>query len=161
MNPERFFVFKALGIGPQMNQFNTSPTWTIHGCNLEQLLVFKALWVGWRGHQSTSRTPPTHGRSRYVIQNNSLFLGLYELVNECTNPPVEHLPRVDNPCMKSKTTSCFWGSSESVDKTLPSSNVCMTHICNPEQLLVFRALPSLSKRLFQVSTRGWSTQKLK
>ena len=40
--------------------------------NLEQLFVFKALWVGPKMHQSTSQTPPTHGRSMYAIQNNSL-----------------------------------------------------------------------------------------
>ena len=33
-------------------------------------------------HQSTSWTPPTCGQSIYAIQNNSLFLGLYEAVTE-------------------------------------------------------------------------------
>ena len=33
--------FKALQVGPQMHQLNTSHAWSIHGCNLEQLLVFK------------------------------------------------------------------------------------------------------------------------
>ena len=82
-------------------QSNTSHAWTFHGCNLEQLLVFKALQVGSRVHQSTSQTPPTRRRSMYVIQNNSLFLGLYESVDECTSPLVEHLPRVKNPFMQS------------------------------------------------------------
>ena len=40
--------------------------WTFQGCNLEQLLVFKALRVSQQVHQSTSRTPPTHGRSMYI-----------------------------------------------------------------------------------------------
>ena len=31
------------------------------------------------------------------MQNNSLFLWLSELVYEFTSPPVEHLPRVDDP----------------------------------------------------------------
>ena len=70
-------------------------------------LVFKALWVGRQVHQSTSRTPPTHGRSMYAIQNNSLFLGLYESVEECTSPLVKHLPRVGDPCMQSRTTPHF------------------------------------------------------
>ena len=33
----------------------------------------------------------------YAIQNNSLFLGLYELVEECTSPPVQHLPHEADP----------------------------------------------------------------
>ena len=123
-----------------VHQSNTSHTWTFHRCNLEQLLVLKALQVGGRVHQSTSQTPPTCGRSMYAIQNissfralrvgqrvhqstsrtppmrgqsmyaiqnNSLFLGLYESVNECTSPLVKHLPRVDDPCMQSRTTPCF------------------------------------------------------
>ena len=71
------------------------------------LSIFKALWVGQRVHQSTSRTPPTGGRSMYAIQNNSFFLGLYELVDECTSSLVEHLPHMNNPCMQSRTTHCF------------------------------------------------------
>ena len=109
-----------------MHQGNTSHAWTFQGCNLKQLLLFKALRVGRQVHQSTSQTPPTHGRSMYAIQNNSSFLGLNELVNECTSPPVEHLPRVDNPCMQSGTTPCY------------------------------RALCSCSTRLFQVPMRGRS-----
>ena len=35
------------------------------------------------------------GRLMYVIQNNSLFLGLYELVNQYTSQPVERLQRMD------------------------------------------------------------------
>ena len=31
----------------------------------------------------------------YAIQNNFSFLGLYKLVNDCTSPPVEHIPHVD------------------------------------------------------------------
>ena len=34
----------------------------VDGCNLEQLLIFKALQVGRRVHQSTIQTPPTRGR---------------------------------------------------------------------------------------------------
>ena len=64
--------------------------WTFHECNLKQLLVLKALRVGRRVHQSTSQTPPTRGRSMYAIQNNTSFFGLYELVNECTSPPVKN-----------------------------------------------------------------------
>ena len=30
---------------------------------------------------------------------NSLFLRLYESVDQCTSPLVEHLPRVDDPCI--------------------------------------------------------------
>ena len=88
---------------------------------------FKALQVGWQVHQATSRTPPTCGWSMNAIQNNSffralqvslqvqlpcmdnpcmqssknsLFLGLYELVHECTSPPVEHLQRGNNPRLR-------------------------------------------------------------
>ena len=139
-----------------MHQSNTSHAWTIHGYNLEQLLVFKALWVGWRVHQSTSWTPLLRGQSMYAIQNSSLFLGLYELVDECTCPPVEHLPRMDDPCMQSQTTPCFQGSSELIVKTLPSSHTWTIHVCNPEQLLVFRALSSRSTRLFRIPTHGRS-----
>ena len=45
-------------------------------------------------HQSNTSHPWT---SIYAIQNNSLFLGLSELVNECTSPPVEHLPHNGDP----------------------------------------------------------------
>ena len=45
-NLELLLVFKALQVRPQMHQSNTSHAWTIHGCNLEQLLVFKTLRVG-------------------------------------------------------------------------------------------------------------------
>ena len=69
-----------------VHQSNTSHLWTFHGCDLEQLLVFKALRVGQGVHQSNSQTPPTSGRSTFAIQNNSLFLGLYVSVNECTSP---------------------------------------------------------------------------
>ena len=60
---------------------------------MEWLLVFKALWVGPQVHQSTNWTPPTRGPSTGAIWKNSLFLGLYELVNKCTGPPYKHLPR--------------------------------------------------------------------
>ena len=50
--------------------------------------------------KATSQTPPTCGRSMYAIQNNFLFLGLYELVEKCKGPPVEHLPCVDNPRLR-------------------------------------------------------------
>ena len=90
-----------------VQQSNTSHAWTFHGCNLEQLLVFKALRVDQRVHQSTSHAPQTRGQSMYAVQNNSLFLGLYESVDECTSQLVEHLPSVDDPCMQSITTLCF------------------------------------------------------
>ena len=50
-----------------------------------------------------------------------MFLGLYELVDECTIQPVEYLLR---------------GT---------------IHVCNPEQLLVFRTLPRRLTRLFRVA----------
>ena len=59
----------------QVHQSNNSHAWALQGCNLEKLLVFKALRVGQQVHQSTSRTPSMDGRYMYVIQNNSLFLG--------------------------------------------------------------------------------------
>ena len=119
-------IRKALWVGPQMRQSITSHAWTIHGCNLEQLLVFKAIRVGWRVHQSTSQTPPTHGRSMYEIQNNSSFL---ESTSWLTSAPVHPL-----------NTSHAW----------------TIHLCNLEQLLIFRALPSWSTRLFRVPTRWQS-----
>ena len=60
----------------------------------------KALWVGPQMHQSTS--PPVG-----AIWNNSLFLRLYESVDKCTSPLVEHLPRVDDPCIQFRTTPLF------------------------------------------------------
>ena len=39
----------------------------------------------------------------YAIQNNSSFLGLYELVDEFTSPAVEHLPRVDDSRLRKGT----------------------------------------------------------
>ena len=60
-----------------------------------------------RVHQSTSQTPPTRGRSMFAIQDNSLFLGLYESVIECTSPLVKHIPRLVNPCMQSRTSPRF------------------------------------------------------
>ena len=78
--------------------------------NPERLLVFKALRVGPQMHQSTSPTPTTLGPSMGAIWKISLFLRLYDSVDECTSPLVEHLLRMDH------------------------------HVCNPEKLLVFRAL---------------------
>ena len=69
--------------------------------------LFRALQVGRRVHQSTSRTPPTHGQSMYAIQNNSSFLRHFELVDERTSPLAEHLPRVADPCMQSRMTPRF------------------------------------------------------
>ena len=68
----------------------------------ERLLIFKAQRVGPQMHQSTSQTPPTCGSSTRAIWNNSLFLRLYELVDKCTSPLVEHLPHVNNKCMQSR-----------------------------------------------------------
>ena len=80
---------------------------------------FKALRVGPQMHQlNTVRCEPFMG----AIWNNSLFLRLYESVDKCTSPLVEHLPIMVDPCMQSRITPCFLGSSESVDKTLPSSH---------------------------------------
>ena len=45
--------------------------------------------------------------SMYAIQNNHLFLGLYTSVDKCTSPLSEHVPRVDDLCMQSRTTPCF------------------------------------------------------
>ena len=56
-----------------------------------------------RVHQSTSRTPPTCGRFMYAIQNNSLFLGLFQVSRQ----DYSDFPRVDDPCMQSRTTPCF------------------------------------------------------
>ena len=58
---------------------------------------FRALRVGQWVHKSTSQTPPTRGRSMYAIQNKSSFLGLSDLVDECTSPPFKDLPRVADP----------------------------------------------------------------
>ena len=95
-----------------VHQLNTSHAWILQGCNLEQLLVFKALQVSWQVHQLTSWTPLTQGWSMYAIQNHSLFLGLYK-----------------------------------------SANAWTIHVCNPEQLLVFRALP-VGWRVHQ--STGWT-----
>ena len=146
-----------------MHQSNTSDAWPIQGCNPEQLLIFKALRVGWWVHQSTSRTPPTCGRSIYAIQNNSLFLGLVRVIDETLpsshawtihvcNPEQllvfglfrvgrrdsSEFPRVDDPCMQSRTTTPFKGSSESFGQTLPSSHTWTIHVCNQEELLILR-----------------------
>ena len=75
--------------------------------NPEQLLVFKALRVGLKMHQSTSQTPPTHWPSTGAIWNNSSFLRLYESFDECTSPLVEHLPCVGVPCMQYGTVCAF------------------------------------------------------
>ena len=90
-----------------VHQSNTSHAWTFHGCNLKQLLVFKSVRVGWRVHQSTSQTSPTCGPSTGAFWNNSLILRLYESVDECTSPLVKNLPRVDDPCMQSRTIDWF------------------------------------------------------
>ena len=85
----------------------------------EQLLVFKALRVGRRVHQSTSRTPPTCGQSMYAIQNNSLFLGLSESVHECTGAPV-HLARMDDPRLHGEGgRGAQWASTSA---SLPKAN---------------------------------------
>ena len=81
-NPEQLLVFKALQVSPQMHQSNTSHACTIHGCNLEKLLVLR----------------------------------LYELVDECTSPLVEHLPYMANLCMPLSTNSLFLELKELVDK---------------------------------------------
>ena len=95
--------FKALQVSPQMHQSNTSHAWTIHGCNLEQLLIFKSLQVGWQMQQSTSQTPPTRGQSMYAIQDNSLFLGLFRVGWRDSS----EFPRVDDPQMQTGTTPFF------------------------------------------------------
>ena len=82
-NPEQLLVLRFYEL---VHQSITTHVWTFHGCDLEQLLVFKSLRVGQGVHQSNSQTPPTSGRSTFAIQNNSLFLGLYVSVNECTSP---------------------------------------------------------------------------
>ena len=67
--------------------------------NIDILLVFKALRIDPQMHQSTNQIPPTGGPSTGAIWYNSLFLTLFESVDECTSPLVEHLPHVDNPYM--------------------------------------------------------------
>ena len=93
-------------------------------------------------NQSTSRTPPKRGPSTGAIWKNSLFLRLYELVDECTSPLVKHLPCVYDPCMQSRTTAHFQGSTSwSTSAPVRQSNTSHAwaiHVCNPEQLLVFR-----------------------
>ena len=109
-----------------MHQSSTSHAWTINGCNLEQLHEFKTLLVSWWVHQSTSQTPSTRGWFMYAIQNNSYFQG-----------------------------STSWLTSLPVHP----SNTYHTwpiHVCNPEQLHIFRAPPSRLTRLFWVTTRGQS-----
>ena len=46
-------------------------------------------------------------KEKNSIWNDTPFLRPYESVNKCTSPLVEHLPRVDNPYMQSRTTPCF------------------------------------------------------
>ena len=75
--------------------------------NTEWLLVLRALWVGPQIHQSTSQTPPTCEPSPGAIGNNSSFIRLYELVDECTSRLVKHLPQVDNACMQSRKIPFF------------------------------------------------------
>ena len=70
-------------------------------------VFFKVLQVGPQMHRSTSQTPSKCRPSTGAIWNNSSCLRLYKLVNECTSPLVEHLPRMDNPCMQSRTTLSF------------------------------------------------------
>ena len=57
---------------------NTSHAWTIHVGNSKQLLVFRALRVGRRVHQSTSGTPGMRGwsttRRGYRAPNGSKWL---------------------------------------------------------------------------------------
>ena len=77
-------------------------------------------------HKCTSHTPLTHGPFTSAIWNNSLFLRLYESADECTSPLVEHLPRVADPCMQSRTTPHFQGSSESAEFL----NVTVVLLCN-------------------------------
>ena len=108
--------------------------------NPERLHVFKALRVGPQMHQSTSQTHPRRGPTTGAIWNNSSFLRLFKSIYECTSPLVEHLPCVDNPCMQSKTTPCFQGSTSwlmsALVHWLNTSHAWTIHICNPEQLLV-------------------------
>ena len=80
----------VLSTNAPVHQSNTSHVWTFNRCNMEQLLVFKALRVSQRVHQSTSQTTATRGQSIFTIENDSLFLGFYKLVDECTSPPSTH-----------------------------------------------------------------------
>ena len=81
--------------------------------NPERLLVFKALWVGPQVHQSSSWTPPMCGPSTGTIWNYSLFLGLYESVNECTSrtPPTRR-----QSMYAIQNNSLFLGLYELVDE---------------------------------------------
>ena len=138
-----------------MHQSNTSHVWTIHGCNLEKLLVFKAIQVGWQVHQSTSRLPPTRGPSMFAIQNNYLFLGLYDLVDECTSPPVHPSTRQKPPTHgrsmyaiwnNSLFLGLFWVGRRDSSELPHMDDPCMQSGITP----CFRALPSQLTRLFQV-----------
>ena len=65
--------------------------------NPERLLVFKALRVGPQMHQSnTFRAWTFHGCNLKQL----LVLRLHKSVDEFTSPLVEHLPHMDDPCMK-------------------------------------------------------------
>ena len=56
-NNSSFYGSMSWSTSAPVHQSNTSQAWTIHVCNSEQLLVFRALRVGRRVHQSTCRTP--------------------------------------------------------------------------------------------------------
>ena len=119
----------------------------------------KKITAYWR-HKCTRRTPLTCGPFMGAICNNSLFLRLHKSVDKYTSPLVEHLPRVADPCMQSRTTPHFkgsksWSTSAPV-QLLNTSHTWTIHAYNPEQLLVLRALPSWSTRLVQVPKLGQS-----
>ena len=98
----------------------------------------------------------------YIIRRKKLLiLRLYESVHKCTNPPVEHLPRVDHQWVQSGTTPCFQGStSRSMSAPIHQSNTSHAWtipVCNAEQLLIFRALP-VGRRVHQSTSQRPSTR---
>ena len=115
-NLEQPLVFKALRVGQWVHQCSPLDEHLPHVGDPCMQLIQNNSSFGQRVHQFTSQTAPTRGRSMYAVQNNSLFLGLYELVDKCTSPLVEHLPRVDNRYMQSRTTP-FLGLYELVHDT--------------------------------------------
>ena len=87
-----------------VHQSNTSHVWTVHGCNLEQLYVFKALRVGPQMHQSTS-------------QKNSHALSIHG----CNQEQISVL------------CSTSWSTSAPVSQS-NTSHTWTIHGCNPEQI---------------------------
>ena len=98
-----------------VHQLNTSHTWTIHRCNLEQLLLLR----------------------------------LYKVVGECTSPPVENLPRLDDSCMKSGLYKLVDKGNSPPVKYLPCIEGGLTNERPQTDHVIWGPLRGLEKKLHE------------